>query len=347
MIDNHFIPDRKPIGVGIIGCGLVGRKRALALGSARLVACASRRFEHAEALANSFPGAVAFSDWRDVLNLETVDVVIVATSNDLLAEITMAAVEKRKHVLVEKPAARSSREIESMIQAAENTGVCVRVGFNHRYHPAFLAARKLFNSGALGELMFVRGRYGHGGRVGYDQEWRSNPTLSGGGVLLDLGVHMIDLARWFLGDFAEIQGFTPNYFWPAPVEDNGFMLLRTACQQVAFLHVSCTEWKNLFSLEIYGRDAKLHIEGLGGSYGTERLAYYKMLPQMGPPETTIWEYPGNDRSWEVECLEFLEDIRLMRTPSAGLKEAYAALRIIETVYKENGNKYQKFGPGER
>jgi predicted dehydrogenase len=116
-----------------------------------------------------------------------------------------------------------------------------------------------------------------------------------------------------------------------PVDDNGFMMLKTPRQQVAFLHVSCTEWKNLFSLEVYGKAAKLHIEGLGGSYGVERLTYYKMLPQMGPPETTIWEYPMGDNSWELEFAEFLEDIRLGRTPAASLDDARAALEIVEKI----------------
>jgi predicted dehydrogenase len=124
-----------------------------------------------------------------------------------------------------------------------------------------------------------------------------------------------------------------------PVDDNGFMLLKTPREQVAFLHVSCTEWKNLFSLEIYGRDAKLHIEGLGGSYGVERLAYYKMLPQMGPPETTIWEYPAGDNSWQLEFSEFLEDIRLGRMPSANLADARAALAVVEKIYAESGYDY--------
>jgi len=121
-----------------------------------------------------------------------------------------------------------------------------------------------------------------------------------------------------------------------PVDDNGFMLLKTPRQQVAFLHVSCTEWKNLFSLEIYGREAKLHVEGLGGSYGVERLAYYKMLPKMGPPETTIWEYPMGDNSWQIEFAEFLEDIRLNRTPAANLNDARAALDVVEKIYAASG-----------
>jgi predicted dehydrogenase len=226
-----------------------------------------------------------------------------------------------------------------VIQAAQQSGVQVRVGFNHRYHPALLKARELFDAGALGELMFVRGRYGHGGRIGYDKEWRANPELSGGGELIDQGVHLIDLARWFLGDFSHVTGFAHTYFWQMPVDDNGFVLLRTPREQTAFLHVSCTEWKNLFSFEIHGRDAKLHVEGLGGSYGVERLAYYKMLPQMGPPETTIWEYPRGDDSWAIEFAEFLEDIRLGRTPSASLNDARAALAIVEHIYAESGYDY--------
>jgi predicted dehydrogenase len=121
-----------------------------------------------------------------------------------------------------------------------------------------------------------------------------------------------------------------------PVEDNGFLLLTTPKRQAAFLHASWTEWKNLFSLEIFGRHGKLEITGLGGSYGTERLAHYRMLPEMGPPETTIWEYPMADTSWDVEFAEFIEDIKLRRQPAAGLEDARAALRVIERIYEESG-----------
>jgi len=119
-----------------------------------------------------------------------------------------------------------------------------------------------------------------------------------------------------------------------PVDDNAFLSLRNAAGNTAWLHVSCSEWKNLFSLEIYGRDAKLHWEGLGGSYGIERLTYYKMLPQMGPPETTIWEFPRGDESWKIEMAEFFEDIKLKRTPAPGLKEAKAALAVVEKIYQK-------------
>jgi len=323
-------------GVGIIGCGLIGQKRAKVLGSGgRLVACADIEVNRAESLATG-TNAKVLCDWRELVKLPGVDVVIVATLHDSLAEITLAAIKAGKHVLVEKPAARTAAELDPVMAAAEQYCVKVHVGFNHRYHRALRKAKEMVDSGVLGELMFIRARYGHGGRIGYDKEWRSKPELSGGGELIDQGPHLIDLSRWFLGDFTEVQGFAHTYFWDMPVDDNGFMLLKTVKKQVAFLHASCTEWKNLFSIEIYGKNGKLDLSGLGGSYGVEKLTWYKMLPEMGPPETTSWEYPMEDNSWAVEVADFFEDIRLDRTPAAGLNDAYEALKIVEEIYKESG-----------
>lgn len=325
----------KVLGVGIVGCGLIGQKRAKALGSGgRLVACADLDAGRAHNLALG-TGAQVFLDWRDLVGSALVDVVIIATLHDSLAEITISAAQAGKHVLVEKPAARNVAELISVMAAVKHRGIKVHVGFNHRYHRSLRKAKEIVNSGALGELMFVRARYGHGARVGYDKEWRSNPTLSGGGELIDQGPHLIDLSRWFLGDFVEVQGFAHTYFWDMPVDDNGFMLLKTANKQAAFLHVSCTEWKNLFSMEIYGKNGKLDLSGLGGSYGLEKITWYEMLPEMGPPETTSWEYPMSDDSWAVEIAEFFDDIRLNREPTASLADASAALDIVEQIYRES------------
>jgi predicted dehydrogenase len=322
-------------GVAIVGCGLIGQKRARTIGSAKLVACADVAIEKAEELAKTAHAVLAARDYRQVLERNDIDIVIIATSNNFLAPIARAALDSGKHVLVEKPAALHSSELDSVESARKMSGRLVRVGFNHRYHPAFLKARELYEAGVLGELMFIRGRYGHGARIGYEKEWRADPKVSGGGELIDQGVHLIDLSRWFLGDFMDVSGFSHTYFWQMPVDDNAFLLLKTLRQQTAFLHVSCTEWKNLFSFEIYGKQAKLHIEGLGGSYGVERLTYYKMLPQMGPPETTIWEYPMGDNSWHLEFAEFLEDIRLNRKPAATIEDARAALAVVEKIYAES------------
>lgn len=323
-------------GVAIVGCGAIGRKRSAALAGARLVACADLHVERAEALARATAHAVATADWRAAIEHPGVDVVVVATTNDYLASVTSASLAAGKHVLVEKPAARRAAELAPVMALAARHGRLVRVGFNHRFHPAVRHARRLVDSGVLGPLLFLRARYGHGGRVGYDREWRADPVKSGGGELIDQGVHVIDLARWFLGDFTDVSGRAHTYFWQMPVDDNAFMLLETAARQTALLHVSCTEWKNLFSFELYGRDAKIHVEGLGGSYGLERLALYRMLPEMGPPETTIWEYPQADDSWNLEFAEFLEDIGANRQPAASLADARAALTVVESIYARSG-----------
>ena len=325
-----------PVRFAIIGCGLIGKKRLASLrpGQFRLAFDLDRA--RAEDLVKTAGGGAVGASLHDTIHSPDIDAVIIATLNGSLAQIALHAIACDKHVLVEKPAAISVGAIDDLIGMEARSKSCVRVGYNHRYHPAFLKARTIVDSDVLGPLMFIRARYGHGGRVGYDREWRADPKLSGGGELIDQGVHLIDLAGWFLGNFTNVEGHAATYFWDMPVDDNAFLNLRTAGGQTAWLHVSCSEWKNLFSFEIYGRTGKLHIEGLGGSYGVERLTYYRMLPEMGPPETTIWEYPRGDDSWRVEMDHFLEDIRLRRTPTPGLKEARAALEVVETIYRASG-----------
>lgn len=321
------------MNIAIVGCGLIGQKRAKTLGSCKLVACVDQIPERAEALAKQHPGCLALTDWRDVMKNPEVEIVVISTLHSTLAEISLAAVNAGKHILVEKPGGRRPAEIDPIIAAAEKAGVLARVGFNHRYHRAFRKARELVDTDELGELMFIRARYGHGGRVGYDKEWRAQPELSGGGELIDQGVHLIDLARWFLGDFSEIGGYAHTYYWDMPVDDNGFLLLKTPKKQIAHLHASCTEWKNTFSFEIYGKKGKIDINGLGGSYGLERISFYKMSAAMGPPETFIWEYPMADDSWEFEFNEFIEDISKKRQSGVSLQDAQAALKIVEEIYR--------------
>ena len=325
-----------PLQYAIVGCGLIGRKRAASLPPGQLRYACDLDAVRATELAKSYPGATAITDYQQALADPAVNAVIVATLNSALAPIARAAAQAGKHVLVEKPGALNAAELRTVHAAAEKSGVRVRLGYNHRFHPALQKARELADAGALGPMMFLRGRYGHGGRQGYDREWRADPKLSGGGELIDQGVHLIDLAGWFLGEFATVDGHAATYFWDMPVDDNAFLSLRTAGGQTAWLHVSCTEWKNLFSLELYGRDAKLAIDGLGGSYGPERCTYYKMLPPMGPPETTVWDFPAGDQSWALELAAFEEDIRTGRVPSPGLREGIRTLEIVEHIYRRSG-----------
>lgn len=316
----------------IVGCGLIGRKRLEALPKNSVVAVCDVLASRALDLATKAgPQCVATTELEQVL-LADPDAVVVSTLNAGLARVAECCIRAGKHVLIEKPVATSTVDIDHLETLAARHGVLVRAGYNHRYHPALRKAREIVDAGGLGPLMFIRARYGHGGRVGYDREWRADPARSGGGELIDQGVHLIDLAGWFLGAWADVSGHTATYFWDMPIDDNAFVSLRNTGGKTAWLQVSCTEWKNLFSFEIYGKYAKLHVEGLGGSYGVERLYHYQMLPAMGPPDTTIYEFPRGDRSWALETEEFMEDIRLNRQPVPGLREARAVIDVVETIY---------------
>jgi len=322
------------MNVGIIGCGLVGQKRSTQLAGANLVAIYDIDTKRAQDLSKA-TGAKAFGSWQEIIDSKGVDIVIVATTHEWLYPITKAAILAGKHVLVEKPAARTIKEIEELQMLAKEYNVLVRVGFNHRYHPALQQARQMVDDDAIGDLMYIRAKYGHGGRIGYDREWRSDPKLAAGGELVEQGIHIIDLANWFFGFFTYIDGFASTQFWDQELDDNATMILKTIDKKFATLTVSCTEWKNIFCFEIYGKKGKIEINGLGGSYGTERLTYYKVRPEMGPPETVSWEWPFEDRSWELEMQEFLEDIKQNREPEAGLEAARKAWRIINKVYAQS------------
>lgn len=324
------------IRFGIVGCGAIGHKRAKALkGLGMIAGCVDTDINKSQAFAAAY-GATAFKNSKELLASANLDAIIIATLHESLAQIALGAIEAGLHVFVEKPAAKLSRELIPLMLAAKEKGVVVRVGFNHRFHRSVQKAKEIIDSGVLGELMFIRGRYGHGGRVGYDQEWRAKPELSGGGELIDQGPHLIDLSRWFLGEFTDISGFAHTYFWNMPVDDNGFLILKTKSNQVAFLHASCTEWKNLFSMEIYGKLGKIDLSGLGGSYGIEKITHYQMTSEMGPPQTSSWEYPMEDNSWTLELSEFIKDIQLGRKASPGLEDAFEALKIVEKIYKDSG-----------
>lgn len=324
-------------GFAVIGCGLIGKKRVASLGPRPpLLYTCDIEPARAAALAAGIPNCKAVSDAEVVFADPRVTAVIVSTLNASLAPLALAAVRAGKHALVEKPGALNAKELRGIAEVARTTGARVRIGYNHRYHGALLKARALVDSGALGPLMFLRGRYGHGGRHGYDREWRANPALSGGGELIDQGVHLIDLAGWFLGEFPYVEGHAATYFWDMRVDDNAFMSLRTADGRTAWLHASCTEWKNMFSIEIYGRTGKVIIEGLGGSYGPEKLTFYPMPAEMlgKPPTPEIFEFP-TDHSWALETQAFMDDIRLGREPTPGVFEGIRTLEIVETIYRKS------------
>ena len=327
--------------VAVIGAGGVGRKRAASVAAderCELVAVADIDAGAAESLAAEHGvaahGAVAHSDWRAVIDDTSVSLVVVSTTHDALAAITVAALETGKHVLCEKPLGRSADEVRLAVDAAQAAGCVLRAGYNHRFHPAIEAAHAAARSGRLGELMYLRGRYGHGGRPGYEREWRADPGVSGGGELLDQGAHLIDLSHWFLdAEFASVQAHTLSAYWDMAVEDNAFALLQTAAGQVASLHVSWTQWRNLFSLEVFGRDGYALVEGLGGSYGVERLTIGHRRPEGGVPEEETQTFDGPDDSWAREWDVFIGAVEGGDTAGADGTAALHTMLCIRRIYE--------------
>ena len=302
---------RQSLRVAIVGCGLIGRKRAESLGNDQLVGCFDVVPEAAAVLSAEF-GARACSSLDEVLGLDP-EVVIVATIHSELAAASRAALDAGAHVLVEKPAGIGLVQIEQLQSVARSSQRLVKVGFNHRFHPGIARAITEARSGIYGDVLFLRARYGHGGRLGYESEWRADPVRSGGGEIIDQGMHLLDLSYWLLGELPLQSSLLRTHFWDAPVDDNALLVLGDRGgigdrSPWAALHVSWTEWKNLFSLEIACRHAKLAVDGLVRSYGAQVLRVYRMRPELGPPDIEEVRYPERDASWEREWEHFTEAI---------------------------------------
>ncbi len=327
--------------IGIVGCGLIGHKRAAALDEhCTLVGSFDVSAEATDRLAAQW-GGQACRSLEELLALAP-DVVIVAATHDQLTPLGVAVLEAGAHLLVEKPAGLSTAQIAQLQAAAEAAGKLVKVGFNHRFHPGIMRATELAQSGEFGEILHVRGRYGHGGRPGYDREWRAEPARSGGGELIDQGMHLLDLTHWILGDLPLHSALLRTQFWDTVVDDNAVLVLgeresRTA--PWAMLHVTWTEWKNMFSLEIYCRTAKLQIDGLTRSYGPQTLRVYRMSPELGPPEVEEITYPAEDPSWDAEWAHFAAAIREGRTADTllgNLADAAWAWARVQDAYEAGG-----------
>ena len=320
---------------GVIGCGLVGRKRAVAAtASLEIVAFHDLDRQRAEDLRDLVsPSAAVATDVAELCReVGPSGIVAVATTHDALAELGEAAAHHGCHVLVEKPGGRRPDELRRLAAVAQQRGVVAHVGFNHRFHPAVVTLLQKAGSGEFGELLLIRGRYGHGGRLGYEHEWRADAARSGGGELMDQGVHLLDLVL-AVGGCAELRyAAIDTLFWPMAVEDNAFLHLSVGDRAHAWLHATWTEWKNLFSLEVTYRTAKFELTGLGGSYGPERLTQHVMSGDMGPPMSTTWEWPVGDGSWGAELDDLVASIEGEPARGTTMAQGIRVLELVEQAY---------------
>lgn len=324
--------------VGLVGAGLIGNKRSKVIQDdpeSILVAVADPNNEAAKSLPYDKTEYTVYSEWKDLLNKNELDMVIISTPNHYQLPIIKAVAAKGLHCFSEKPLGRNATESEEMIAACEENGVILKTGFNHRFHPAIEKAKELLDSGSVGKLLNIRARYGHGGRPGMEEEWRSSKSLSGGGELLDQGVHIIDLIRWYAGEFSEIYGKVETKFWEIEVEDNAFALGKTESGVTASFHVSWTNWRNIFSFELFGTDGYLLINGLGGSYGAETLEWGRRRSEGGVPEIENFEFEQNDASWEKEWKDFKNALNGDRPPSGSGLDGLKANLVVEALYKSS------------
>lgn len=290
-----------------------------------------------------FPHIPFFQSWQECLR-EDLDAVIVCTYNNIAPEIICAALQKGCHVFCEKPPGHSVKDIRTIMTAEKSAGNKVlKFGFNHRFHYSIMEAKAMIDSGRYGEILFARGVYGKAGGLAFEKDWRSDKSLAGGGILLDQGIHMLDLMTYLLGDFVEVKSFVENLYWTKiSLEDNAFGLMKTTDGKVAMVHSSATQWKHKFSLEIFLEDGYLAINGIltsTRSYGDESITFAKKQFEdesqaFGRPrEETI--YFDRDDSWRLENEEFYDCIIGKNTkPNGNSEDALKVMKLVEMIYKE-------------
>ncbi len=289
----------------------------------------------------------SYTDWKECIDNEKPDIVIVCTVNSVIPDVVCYALERGCHVFSEKPPGKNLSDTMRMKEAFEKTdGLILKFGFNHRYHNSIIEAKSLIDSGFLGDVVAARGVYGKAGNL-VKNEWRNNVDISGGGILLDQGIHMLDLLRYFVGDFTEISGFTDNLVWKKSAgEDIAFVTLRTKDGKVATLNSSAIQWKHKFDLDIILTNGYIALNGLltsTRSYGEERITYYKKDLEMesgklGNPTEYTMAF-DEDSSWDFEMDEFYKAVNGEGQIKNGtIDDAEKVMRLIETVYEEGKGK---------
>ncbi|MBI3591369.1 MAG: Gfo/Idh/MocA family oxidoreductase [Candidatus Melainabacteria bacterium] len=329
---------KKNHNILIVGAGKIGSKRAVV---ARQSSPLSKIYifdinkKAAENLASLVNG-IQVKSLNQGLKNKDIDITVVSAVNKDTKNISLAALKNNKHVLCEKPMGINDKEALELSKAAEKYKKILKCGFNHRYHPAVQEAYKLCKKNKIGKILFIRAIYGHGGRKGYDKEWRAKKALSGGGELLDQGSHLLDLCHWFLGfeKIKKIYSINKPMFWDMEVEDNAFALYETISGKVVQIHASWTQWKNLFKLEIYGTKGSLEINGLGGSYGTETLKISLKIRLGKPPVTTKKSFKAKDNSWKYEWIDFVNALETKRLPLSNHKESLEVMKTISAAYNQ-------------
>jgi len=314
----------------MVGAGLQAHRRLEALDSRDSLHVVSAPDTVAAAELAGRYGGRAVHRWEDVVSDRDVDAVIVATPPDVHEPITVAALRAGKHVLCEKPLARTSTEARNMARAAAEAGRVLLCGFNHRFHPAVAALAATVSAGTYGRPLSAVGVYGHGIRADYLSEWRADPKVVSGGQLMEQGIHLVDLVDSLLWPVADVVAHTQTSFGTsAELEDDAHVMLRSGEGQLAFLRSSLSQWRNHFSLDVTFERATVRVHGLGGSYGEQTLAVD--VRDDGPFTSHVTAYRGADRTWSAEWQHFRQLTQAHPVPPPDLA-GQRALSIVEAAY---------------
>jgi len=335
--------------LGLIGCGEIGTLRAQAIDRMpgfRLRAVADADLDRARRVSFHY-GNMLETDWRTLVRRDDLDAVVISTPPPLHAEMCIEALENGKHVLCEKPLARTPEECQQILTVAQQSGRVLATGFNYRFYPAIVKAREILDSGLIGELDHIRSYAGHPGGREFTHPWVHDVKVMGGGALLDNGIHMIDLTRYFLGEVAEVKGYATDSVWGFHgCEDNGFALLKSRAGKVATLQASWSEWRGYqFRIEVYG------------TRGCVRASYPPMMTQMawveklgGRPRRKFYLFPKLQvverlRSYRWTGLQsFVKELMAFSLTIAGEKTSLAlgrdglkSVEIAHAVYRTSQN----------
>ena len=287
-----------------------------------------------------------YMDWKQCIDETDPEAVVVCTVNKFIPDVVIYALEKGKAVFSEKPPGRNLTDAEKMHQARMETGGILKFGFNHRMHNSVIEAKALIESGVLGEVVCIRGVYGKAGNINFPNEWRNNPEQSGGGILLDQGIHMLDLMCYLLNsNLNVVYSSVDNLVWKSmETEDSALAIMETDKHQIATLHSNAIQWRHKFDMDIILSDGYVALNGLltsTKSYGEERLTYYKKDLEMktghlGKPKEHTMCF-DEDFSWDLEMEDFYDVVRKHKQLIEGSsEEAVRVMRIIDQIYSDNG-----------
>ena len=323
--------------VGIIGYGKMGQIRHKAIeetGAGKVVAISEPDSKINES------GLPNLSN-DEIINRSDIDAIIICTPNFMNKPLTIKALEAGKHVFCEKPPAFTAAEIEEVKKVELNSrGKKLMYGFNHRHHDSVIRMKEIIDEGKFGGILWMRGRYGKSVTEDYYSQWRAKKELAGGGIVIDQGIHMIDLFVYLGGNFDVIKAEVSNLYWNLDVEDNAFIILKNSQSGlVASLHSTMSQWRHLFSLEVFLEKGYMVLNGIitsSKTYGEEILSIARnrtTAPAASWKDEVKTQYL-NDHSWRYEMEHFLGAIENNQDVKIGNSDdALALMKIIDEIYK--------------